>query len=157
MYIEGIKAVNVHLPVADAFAGTKTSTPINMSGYQKALFVLSKGAGAVGTSTITLEMASAADGTGATAIPFRYKRILGDGNTEGSVQTATATGFNTVAAADDTYLIEVDSNTAVFARGEKKYIRVKGVEVVDDPVTGSISALLLGGRFTSAAAIGAAI
>lgn len=157
MFIEGIKAVNTLLPVADAFAGTKTSTPVNMAGYQRIVFVVSKGAGALGTSTITVERSTDNAGTGAEAIPFRYKRILGTGNTEGSVQTATATGFNTTAAANDTYLIEVNANSAGLARGDKQWVRVKAVEVVDDPVTGSVSALLMGGRYTSAAAIGAAI
>lgn len=144
--IEGTKIVLGLLPAADALAGTKTTTPINMAGYGRCAFVVAKGAGALGTATFTVEMCDNAAGDNPVAIGFHYKRILGD-NTEGSIQLATATGFNSVAGANEAYMLEVNTQREGLAGGTKPFVRLKSVEVTDDPQTAVVVAILSEGRY----------
>jgi hypothetical protein len=144
--IEGIKVVNVLVPVADGLAGTKTTAPVNMAGYGRCAFVIAKGAGAVGTATFTVEMCDDAAGNNPEAIGFHYKRILAN-NTEGTTQLAAAAGFNSVAAASDMYMIEVSTQREGLAGGTKPFVRLKSVEVADDPQTVMVLAILSEGRY----------
>ena len=133
-------------PVADAFAGTVYSDAVHMGRFSEACFVIAKGVGTTGTSTITVEKCSAADGTGAEAIPFKYRRQDADG-VLGSWLNATAAGFDTTAGSGDMYIIEVSDKLETLARGDKPWVRLKGVEVVDSPVAGGILILLSGSRY----------
>lgn len=151
--LQTTRAVTVLLPGADALAGTKTSTPVNIAKFTDIEFLLCKGAGGTGTSTITVEVCTASDGSSPTAIPFNYRKSTDKGDTWGDLTAATSSGFTTAAAANELYLIEVPGNAAL-ASLSKKFVRVKAVEVVDSPVDATIIALLHGakyGTYTSAA------
>ena len=136
--------VNALVPVADAFAGTKYTDIINMKDFSHIQFVIQKAAGAVGTSTITVEACDDVVPTNVVAIPFKYQACT-TGDTFGALTTAEATGFATTAGANQLYKIEVDSD-ALAASGYG-YIRLKAVEVVDDPVLGGIIAVLTEPRY----------
>jgi len=139
------KIVNIIPPAADAFSGTVTSNTINLKNYNHATFIVAKGAGALGTSTITVEACVDAMGTTPTAIGFTYSTNT-TSDTWSAVTNADATGFTTTAGANQTYKIEVDASK--LGKLNCTYVRIKAVEVVNDPVVGSVTAVLKEGRFT---------
>lgn len=139
---------NVHLvkgldPVADAFAGTVYSDIVNMGDYAGATFIIFKGVGATGTSTITVEACDDVSASNVTAIPFRYKAIT-SGDTEGALTAAAVAGFATTAGSSQLYAIEIDSDE--LGDTGYKYARLKCVEVVDSPVLGGILIAMHGNR-----------
>src|SRR5690606_17891631 len=140
-YVHFVKGLD---PVADAFNGTVSSDIVNMKDYSHATFVVYKGVGATGTSTITVEACDDTSGSNTTAIPFRYKAIT-SGDTEGSLTTATAAGFTTTAGSSQIYVIEV----AAEELGDTGYgyVRLTATEVANDPVLGGILILLHGARY----------
>lgn len=136
--------VNALLPVADAFAGTKYTDVINMKDFNHVQFVIQKGAGATGTSTITVEACDNVTPSNVSAVPFKYQ-VCTTGDTFGVLTAAEATGFATTAGADQLYKIEVDAD-ALAASGYG-YIRLKAVEVENDPVLGGVIAILTEPRY----------
>jgi len=136
--------VNALVPVADAFTGTKYTDVINMKDWNHIQFVIQKAAGALGTSTITIEACDDVVPTNVSAVPFKYQACT-TGDTFGVLTEAAATGFATTVGANQMYKIEVDSD-ALAASGYG-YIRLKAVEVDDDPVLGGILAILTEPRY----------
>jgi len=132
-------------PKADAFAGTVTTIPIDLSNYNYITFIIATGLGDTGTSTITVEACSDEVATEASPIEFRYKEALSGDNFSDYILADTS-GFTTNAGENKTYVIEVDSQA--LAKLEYKYVRIKAVEVVDAPVEGSIVAILTGARYS---------
>ena len=136
-YVTGTGASTTLLasPVADAFAGTIYTDVVSLALYEEALFTIFNGAGATGTSTITVE--SCDDFTPATtqAVEFEYKRVsAGETNTKWTA--ATSAGFTTTAGSHQMYVIR--------AKAENQHldypsVRLKAVEVVDSPVLGGCS------------------
>lgn len=133
-------------PVADAFAGTVYSDIVSMKNLDKLIFMLYKGVGTTGTSTITVEACDDVSGSNVTAIPFRYKAIT-TGDTQGANTAAAAAGFTTTAGSSQLYAIEVDAQEL----GDTGYgfVRLKAVEVVDAAVLGGIAILGVGKRFNN--------
>lgn len=137
-FVKGLDAV------ADAFAGTVNSDVVNMGDYAGVTFIIHKGVGTTGTSTITVEAVDDVSATNQTAIPFRYKAItLGD--TEGALIIAAAAGFATTAGSSELYIIEVDSEE--LGDTGYQYVRLNAVEVVNDPVLGGVIILMHGNRY----------
>jgi hypothetical protein len=126
-------------PVADAFSGTVYSDIINMKEHNHIQFLIYKGVGTTGTSTITVEACDDVSGSNVSAVPFKYQACT-TGDTFGDLTAATATGFATTAGSSQVYKIEVDAD-ALAASGYG-YIRLKAVEVADSPVLGGIIAVL---------------
>lgn len=129
------------MPVADAFSGTVYSDAVRMNFFQRCNFLYIKAVGATGTATLTVEACSAADGTGAEAIPFKYYKN-GDttaSDSMGAVTSAAATGIITTAGSNQLYDIQVDAKDLP---ADKPFVRLKSVEVVDSPVLGAIMILL---------------
>lgn len=122
-------------PVADAFAGTVNSDVVSMKNHNRVRFVIVKGAGATGTSTITIEACDDVVPTTQSAVPFRYRRTVA-GSAPGAWAAATATGFVTTAGASEMYECEVAAE-ALAASGYG-YVRLHAVEVANDPVLGGI-------------------
>lgn len=143
---ENLKIVEGLAPVADALAATVNSDAVNMGIYEKALIVLHRGAGTTGTQTLTVIAASDNAATGATAIPFKYRRVnLGGSPVDdgGDWTQATAAGFTTVAGGSDIYAIDVDQ--ADITEG-LSFINLKSVEVVDAAVLAGITIFLANPR-----------
>jgi hypothetical protein len=139
--------VNGLPPVADAFAGTVYSDIINMKNFEHASFIIQCGAGAVGTATITVEACDDVAASNVVAIPFTYQGCV-SGDTFGARTKVENTGFTTAAAANKMYKIEVDVDSMIMSG--YSYVRVKSVEVVNDPVTGGILVILNESRLEKA-------
>ncbi len=127
-------------PVADAFAGTVYSDVLRVSEAHKAFFLIYKGVGTTGRSTVTVLASSTNSPDTVTAVPFRYRR-LNNSDSPGAVTEATASGFVTTAGSSDLYAIEVDMK-ALAATGYK-FVVCRMVESVDAEVVGAILAMLV--------------
>jgi len=123
-------------PVADAFSGTVTSDVIDVQGCG-AWFLIYKGVGATGTSTITALAADDTTPSNTTAVEFLY-RTCTSGDTWSDWTTATTAGFTTTAGSSQMYQIYVDA--AQLAEEGYGYCQLQAVEVVDSPVLGGIVA-----------------
>jgi hypothetical protein len=130
-------------PVADAFDSTVYSDVVNMEEYAVARFIIYKGVGATGTSTITIEACDDAAGNNPVAIPFHYQKYVGADDLPGEVLAATTAGFATTAGSSQLYVIEADSQRM----GNKSWIRLKAVELVNSPVLGGVLIELLSPRY----------
>jgi len=135
-------------PVADAFSGTVTSDVVDLSNHQSALFLVYKGVGATGTSTITVEACDDTVPTNFVAVPFYSKNITAT-DVQGAVTSRAATGFVTTAGSSQMYAIQV--HVEELANVGYRYVRLKAVEVVDSPVLGGIAIQLAGPRFGGSA------
>ena len=143
--LEGLHIVNAKPPVADAGNGTVTSDVINMEGAGRPVFVLTKGVGATGTSTITIEACDDVTPSTTSAIPFRYAQVT-TGDTAGTVTAATSAGFTTTAG--NATIVQVEVDAGELAASGYGYCRMKMVEVVDSPVLFGVT-IQLGGLRTS--------
>jgi hypothetical protein len=134
-------------PVADAFSGTVNSGIVNLRNYATVQFVVYKGVGTTGTSTITVvpvsDMSATASGS---AVPFYYKAIT-TGDTQATLLEATAAGFTTTAGSSQVYVIEIPVEE-LLASGYS-YVRLRATEVVDSPVLGCILTILGEPRYGS--------
>lgn len=134
-------------PVADAFAGTVYSDIVSMKGHAHCQFIIIKGVGTTGTSTITVEACDDVSASNTTAVPFSYQAIT-SGDTAGDFTTVADTGFATTAGSSQLYAIYVDWDDIV-ATGYG-YVRLAAVEVADDPVLGGVLINLLEPRVNEA-------
>lgn len=128
-------------PVADFMAGTAVTDVIEVGG-EGIGFLIYKGVGATGTSTITVLACDDTTPTNTAAVPFWYKRI---GATDSGWTAATAAGFATTAGSSDMYLIAAPRD--VFASSGYRYARLSAAEVANDPVLGGIAAFVYGLRY----------
>lgn len=145
MLSESHKIVNILSPQADRFAGTQTGVYVSLENHNLATFILSHKGGTTGKSTLTIQAASSNAGAGATAIPFSYRRkTTGASDTYGAISAATAAGIDTVPTEDT--IIELFVKSSDLPDG-KPFVTVKAVEAVDDPVGGSVVAILGQSRF----------
>lgn len=131
------------VPVADAFTGTVSTDIFEVLG-QGALFIRHDGAGATGTSTVTVEACDDITPSNSAAVAFMY-RVCTTGDTWGNWTQATSTGFATTAGANQMYQIYVDA--AVLAEQGYGYVRAKFTELVDNPVTGGVLCAVVGLRY----------
>lgn len=141
-------------PVADFGDTTQYSQSVNCKGYSKCVFVVYKGVGTTGTSTITVlagdtaTVAGTSPMTNSAAVPFHYKAIT-SGDTEGAYTAATSSGFTTTAGSSQLYVIEVDcENMGQLNSGAGyPYLQLKMVESVNSPVLGGVLIMLHGARY----------
>jgi hypothetical protein len=133
----GIKTVRQ--PVADAYNTNPATATVNMKHYGHVTFLLMEGAGGTGTATLTIEECTAADGTGAAAIPFRYRVSTDAGVTFGALTSVAATGYTTVAGANKVVAVELDDSELA---ENSPFVRLKITEVVDSPVAAGVVAIL---------------
>ena len=128
-------------PVADFMAAT-VSTDIIEVGGEGIGFLIYKGVGTTGVSTITVEACDDTSATTTAAVPFWYKRIAA---TDAGWTAASAAGFATTAGSSDMYLIAAPRD--VFASSGYRYARLKAVETTDSAVLGGIAAFVYGLRY----------
>lgn len=131
-FLQPVKGLD---PVADAFAGTATSDIINLENIIEGAFVVYKGVGTTGTSTITLEACDDVSASHTSAIAFEYQSNT-TGDAYSAVTAATSAGFATTAGSSQQYVIYV--HAAKLAASGYGYVRLKATEVVDSPVLGGI-------------------
>lgn len=125
-------------PVADAFAGTVRSDVFDMSLFNKLIFIIHKGVGTTGVSTITVQAADDNSPSNETACPFKYKAVTST-DTQGAVTQATTSGFALTAGSSQIYAIEVDPQD--LASAGYKYVCLKAVESTDSAVLAGISVI----------------
>lgn len=125
-------------PVADAFAATVSSDVINCKNLDSVEFLIYKGVGTTGTSTITVEACDDVTPTTTSAVAF-YSQAITTGDTAGALTARAAAGFDTTAGSGQIYRIYAD--VSALAASGYGYIRLKCVEVVDSPVVGCIIAI----------------
>ena len=134
-------------PVADAFAGTVYSDIVSMKNNNHVEFIIYKGVGTTGTSTITVEACDDVSASNSEAIAFNYQAIT-SGDTSGAYTAATTAGFATTAGSSQLYKIELDAEALIDSGYE--FVRLVAVEVVDSPVLGGILVNLTEPRYDEA-------
>jgi len=134
--------INGLAPVADAFAGTINSDVVDVSEAHQLAFLVWWGVGATGTTTFTVEACDDTTPTNTTAVAFWSRRVSDHQSSDVlSARTSrAAAGFTTTAGSNQMYLIEVDPS--VLAAAGYRYVRLHGVESVDNPILGGILVLL---------------
>lgn len=132
-------------PVADAFSGTIRSDVVNLKHFRRVAWLIYKGVGTTGTSTVTVQACDDTSPTTESAVPFTYRAITST-DVPGSLTAAASTGFTTTAGSSQLYIIEIDVQ-ALLASGYA-YACLKMVEVVDSPVLGGIVGILADPRNT---------
>lgn len=109
-------------------ASTATTTPyVDLKNARHAAFLVSVGtlttASASDTSQMTVQCATAEDGTEA-AVAFRYRKAGAVGaNTWAAIATADTTGV-TIASTDDNVMYWIEIDPAELAASEYRYARV---------------------------------
>jgi len=131
-FLHPVKALD---PVADALAGTVYSDVINMKNIIRGAFVLHKGVGATGVSTITIEACDDVTPSNTSAIAFEYQKNT-TGDTYGAVGKATADGVALTAGSSQANVFYVDA--ARLAKSGYGYVRLKAVESTDSAVLAGI-------------------
>ena len=129
----------------DIFNGSPATDIVNLDEWRKCIFVLQKGAGAVGTATLTVESCDDTDATTTTAVAFRART-----NKTGLTDTWTAwadvaaTGLAITAGADEMYEVLIQSDGLSTT---DKYARVQLTETEGTAVDGAITAIMLEPRY----------
>jgi hypothetical protein len=131
-------------PVADAFSGTAVSDVVDLANHQSAIFIVYKGVGTTGTSTITVEACDDVVPTTTVAIPF-YSKSITSTDVQGALTARAAAGFLTTAGSSQIYVIQVAAEEV--ANTGYQFVRLKAVESVDSPVLGGIAIALANPRF----------
>lgn len=129
---------------ADVFSGTVNSDVYSLKHYSKLAFLINKGAGATGTTLLTIQACDDLTGANPVAIPFNVRVQDADGQNRGDILQVAATGFTTAAGANKLYTIELQADQLPVG---KECVFLRGVEQVDSAITGDVLALLFGGRY----------
>lgn len=122
-------------PIADAFSGTVRSDVVNMEEFHNCRFIIYRGVGATGTSTITVNACDDVVPTNRSAIPYK-SRDIATGDTPGTLTARAAAGYIPAAGSSTITIIEVDG--AELAASGYGYVELTAVESVDSPVLGGI-------------------
>jgi hypothetical protein len=138
--------VPVLYPVADAFAGTVNTDIVEVQG-EGVLFVLTKGVGTTGTSTLTVDACDDTTPSNTSTVPFKY-RISTTPDVWGNWTDVAATGFATTAGSNQVY--QVWAAAEEFGASGYAYARLSAVEVANDPVLAGVNAIIIGGRYKEA-------
>ncbi|MCP4536253.1 MAG: hypothetical protein GY832_03830 [Chloroflexi bacterium] len=131
-------------PVADFMDGTVTTDVVECHA-EGVLFVIGKGVGATGTSTITALACDDFTPTTTSAVAFMY-RASTTPDTWGDWTQATSAGFTTTAGSNQRYEIYVDGSK--LAEVGYPSAQLKAVEVFNNPVLGFIDIYLVNPRFS---------
>lgn len=134
-------------PVADFADTTQYTDVFNASNFRQTTFMIFKGVGTTGTSTITVEACDDVVPTNVSAVAFRY-RACTTVDTWGALTDATSTGFATTAGSNQMYEVIVDND--VLGVLGYKYLRLKMAEVVNSPVVGCVLVHMGGPRYPEA-------
>lgn len=142
--IHVVNALPAEDDAEDLFATSVSTDIVNLSKYDKALFLLQRGAGATGAGVITVLSSSTAAGGTQTAIPFSYW-VAASGDTWGDMLTATAAGYTTATAANGS-MVAVEINSSELYSTDK-FVQLVVTESTNDPVTGWITCIMGDARY----------
>ena len=127
----------------DIFNGDPATDVLSMAIYQDILFIITKNAGATGTTTITVESCDNTTPSNTQAVAFR-SQVTTTGNAASAWAARAAAGFDTTAGANQIYVIWVRAEQL---DGTDQFVRLVATEVVNSPVDGAIIAIGLNPRF----------
>lgn len=127
----------------DAFTGTINTDVVSLKNYDRATWVIAKGAGATGSTVVTVSSCDTAVPGTATPIAFTYKACT-TSDTYGATTEAASTGFTTTVGADQIYLVEVNADEL---SGTDKFVRLTMTESVNSPCDGAVVCILSGPRY----------
>jgi hypothetical protein len=147
MFSQENHVVSILDPVADAFSATPTLDIVNVSGYNHCTFLVWWGVGATGTVTFTVEASDDVSGSNVSAVEFSVRRQPTSTNVQGAL-SVNATTYATTAGSSQIYIIEVD--VAKLGATGYKFLKLKGVELVDSPILGGVLAILSQPRYAGA-------
>ena len=128
---------------SDWATGNPSSDVVNMEGWDEALFLVVKGAGAAGTMTLTIDSCDTATPTTATPVAFQYWTCTTP-DVWSAMNEATAVGFVTTAGANQMYACRIK---AAGLSGTNKYVRLDVNEVDGTATDGTIVCILSKGRY----------
>lgn len=123
--------------------GNPSTDIVSMENHNDAYFLIIKGAGAVGTATVTVGSCDTVVPGTATAIAYEYKACT-SADTWGAWTAAETTGFTTAASADCLYLIHVKGSDL---SGTNKFVRMTLTEVDGTAQNGAVVAILANPRY----------
>lgn len=143
--LERLHWVPVLYPVANGFAGTVNTDIVNCESAAGLLFQITKGVGAVGTTTITAQATDTVGPGTATDIACFF-RVSTTPDTWGAWTAATAAaGFATTAGSNQMYQVWVPAaNIAALGFG---YGRLEMVELVANAVLGGVNCAVVDPRY----------
>lgn len=149
LFIENFHVVAGLSPSADRYNSDPASDVVNMSNFEKAIFLVHQAKNATstaGTAAIKPQAVTSVAASNATDLPFKYgKKVTGASDTMGDVTSVAAGSSVTTTANEDTiYVIEVDATDLPVG---SNYVQLKITEVVNAPVIGSVICLLAGYRY----------
>jgi hypothetical protein len=122
---------------ADLFNGTVYSDVVSAKGHHQITFIINQELGSTGTATITVQACDDVVPTTRSAVPFHVQKYLAASDVPAAVVSYASTGFVTTAEATAAiYVIMVDA--AELAASGYGYVQMKAIEVVNDPVAGSV-------------------
>lgn len=125
-------------PAADRYNANPATDVMSMKEYRGLRWVINEGAGTTGTVVVTVEECTANDGTGATAIPFRYRLDRGEWT------AATASGYTVPAGGDQ--IVEIDVQVQDLSDGSP-FVRLQLTEGVDAPTVAGVTVIAYGARY----------
>lgn len=135
-------------PAADRWNTSPATDIVSARNAERIGFLVHQEGGTTGNMTPTVEACSDVSGTGAEAVPYRYRVGAAGagaaGDDFGDPVNATAAGFATTAAGDRLYLIEVVSS---HLPANKPFVRLKCTETTNDPVNGAVEIILMNPRY----------
>lgn len=146
MHLEKLHFAHGIAPVADYCAGDVFTDIVNMKNFGKAYFVIQKGVGTTGVSTIIMQACDDTSASNTTDIPFRY-RFMTSPDDPGSITEVAATGFSLTAGSNHIAVIEVDA--VEVAKTGYGYLRMSIDETTDDPVLAGVLVMLAEPRYST--------
>lgn len=119
----------------DIFNTNPASPTINHAYCKESVAKFQHSGGTTGKGTIQVQACTKADGTGATAIPFKYKKAIAAG-AYGEILDALAAGVETVPTETARFLINI---RALQLPEGKPFVRILLTETANDPVVGALT------------------
>ena len=145
------------IPVADAFSGGIATEAVSLRDFARASLVIMTGAieDAGISNLVTLEACTAADGTGATAIPFRRRtlRYSTTVDTWGALTDVASTGYNFAlanAVANAVWYACVTAAEVEAALPGATFLRASIAETANKTITAAGLWILTGARYPQA-------
>lgn len=134
---------------ADLFNGTVYSDVVSMKRHHVAEFNISIELGSTGTATITVQACDDVVPTNRSPVEFYVQKVTGSDDVPGAITAVASTGFVTTAGATaQIYRLMVDGQA--LGPSGYDYVQLKAVEVVNDPVAGSVMIHLSKARYKDA-------
>lgn len=162
--LEMCHIVPAFVPVADAFAGGINTEAINLAHYgQAGLLVVTGAIEDAGISNlVTLSACTAADGTGATAMAFRYRAMRYSTTVDAwsALAAATSSGYNFAlnnAVANTVWYATVTADEVGAALEGASWLRATIAETANKTITAAGLWILPGPRYPQDVPVGAIV